>query len=528
MASIGGSGSGSPALCGSEYYVNQVLCESINQLQDLLDRADVIRDLAESAFGELKDAATAAIPSISYSGPSFQASANYSAPTSPGTALPDLSSDAPAVPALPSVPTAPSSITVDAYSGVGAAPTIPDYTGVTAPTIPPYVEGSAPVIPEHTVGTWGGNDEIPALAISTHTVDAAYSDLDDADDGLITAAVHESMFDDNETRQARIGVGEERAASDFWSANAVTAYNPGNAAQLRAAERRTNDRISESALAETIKRGEWLREDAKVLHELHIKNFDVKETLDLGAYKAYVDALIGAYGVQYGHWYDWYGTYEDARVRAYEVQWGSRIDAYVAEENSRSKGYSVQHGSEIDAYTAQENAQIEAYKAQHGNEVSVFAAEEQAKSAAYGAEWRAKADVYGVDANIYGTDGSVFSAQSSSTINLYNAEGQIVIGLTNAENERHNVLRNVFASEIDSETAKLGWSKAETDTLLQVADKEFQETVRVAELTVNNLIEAASRISELRTMLAQGLYSAANYNLTGYASQTVTGSYTTT
>lgn len=411
------------SLCGSELYANQVLCEVINNLDGLQLLAEQFRAAADAKLAELQTTALTQIggfEDIDYAVNTSAISHAYSAPTSPGTTFPDFSSDGPEAPTFPTQPTQ------TEWAGLGATPNYPTYTSI----------GSFPAI--------GASPAIPAA----YTVPAATT-------ALISDASIDAIFEKESARLARESVKEERDAVYMAASMGIGLASSSLMRRLLRAQQGTNELISKAAEDQAIQEGQWKREDAKVLHELSIRNWPLKPTLDVEAWKTQSTLDM-----------DGYRTEATVGIQAYEAEVRTLADTYRTTEEIKARAFQVE------------------------NEVP---------------------------ANVYGT-------LTRALTDKFSAEVQWTVSYKNAETTRYSALVDKFRTEIQSEGERRGWSQMHIEELLQEADKQTQYAISKAELINRISTEAAEKMAQFYVGLTASLYSAANYNLSGQGSQSVTES----
>jgi hypothetical protein len=136
-----------------------------------------------------------------------------------------------------------------------------------------------------------------------------------------------------------------------------------------------------------------------------------------------------------------------------------------------------------------------------------WATQEELEIRAYEAEQKAKADIYG-------------SATSGLT-GLYKAQVDWISGYINSETERFKARLESIRTDLAKEAEKRGWEELELRYNLETAEKETAFAIEKAKLTLNIMTEAEQAIAQLMVGLAQGIFSAADYGLSGQGQQSV-------
>jgi len=273
-------------ICSSTLYSNQTICAVMQALDDLSESATETKDLALASLDTLQaDVADgiAAMQGIDYT---------------PGTDGIDNTFNAP-----------------------GVVPVMPDFSalGPVAPTFP-----TAP-----TVGTLAAVDAAPAVP-AAHTVPAATTKL-----------IDDSTFDDIYDREAEriTEVGEKRERDAVYRAASmgIGGASAALAIGLKEAEEQTNQDISGVAQDKAIAEGEFLREDVKVLHGLHIQNWPLKPGMDLESYKTEEGLEIEAFKAQEGAAMEGYASVVSGLASAFDAQ----VKWAVGYLDAESKRYGI-------------------------------------------------------------------------------------------------------------------------------------------------------------------------------------------
>jgi len=221
-------------LCGTGIYANDVLCEVIDNLDNLIATAEAAKADAEDAITDLKSYTETVIPGladINYAANTSGVNKTYVAPSTPSE--PDYSSDKP-----------------------------------TSPTIP---SSSTPLI-------------------SSSTIDDRWNDAASKLSRVATKRERDAVY-----RASSMGLG--------MASSALTIA-------LRRAEEEANKEAANKALTANIQYADWLREDAKFVHDLAQKGYanDIQseqarrgaETQRLNALVAEMQAQIASEGERRG------------------------------------------------------------------------------------------------------------------------------------------------------------------------------------------------------------------------------------
>lgn len=234
------------AICASELYSNQTICEVIEQLDqvkddisdtysNVLEQLEILRQAGESEI--------AGIGNIDYLADTSGIPVDYTAPTA--ASEPDYSGNQPPIPSLPATPT---------------------------------IEDLSPV------------DDHPAIP-------AGYV-VPDADSQLISDSIFDDIYNREAERLARIGTKAERDAFYQASARGIGMPSPSLSLALSRAQQETDMQTAQVAQDKTIQEGEWLREDVKTLHELQIRNWPLRVQAEQGAWQAKESLDIQSYAAE--------------------------------------------------------------------------------------------------------------------------------------------------------------------------------------------------------------------------------------
>jgi hypothetical protein len=136
-----------------------------------------------------------------------------------------------------------------------------------------------------------------------------------------------------------------------------------------------------------------------------------------------------------------------------------------------------------------------------------WAKEEELEIRAYEAYNSAIASVYG---SATGGIAAIYTAQTNGLSNVINAE-------TNRYQARLEAVKTNLAYEAE----KRGWTQLKLQQELETAEKATAFAIQKAQATLAIITEAEKAVAQLMIGLAQGLYSALDYSLSGSGSQAI-------
>lgn len=192
-----------------------------------------------------------------------------------------------------------------------------------------------------------------------------------------------------------------------------------------------------------------------------------------------------------------------------------RISAAQQKTNDRVSEAALQQAVE-EATTLREDVKtlhqlnIENWPLQPKMEQDAWAKKEELDIAAYQA--------------VEGSKASIYQAATSGVVNLYRAELDWVNGYINAETERFKARLENIRTDLAKEAEKRGWEELELKHGLETAEKETLFALEKAKSTLAIIKDAEQAIAQMMIGLAQGIFSAADYGLSGSGNQNVNGS----
>jgi len=505
--------------CGlpGEGAADEVICEVIRKLDALNDLAVALKDEALQSLADLRAAGEGSIDGIQNI--NYAASVtlgDYSAPDAPDE--PDYSALGPTSPSFPTAPV------ITDPDPVDAAPTVP--SGYSVPTA---VVDTAPALPtEYTIGSYtvGTPPTVSGYAVGTVVVDtaptvpAAY-DVPAASGALISSTVIDDIFDRASARLARVSVKAERDAS--YMAAGMGLGLPSSALLLRLgkAQQETNERTSEAALEQSIQEGVWKREDVKVLHGMHIQNWpqkpeldlrswQSKEQLDVTAYTAETDANIRGATANASILMDGFRTVETVGIDAYKAETDANIRGWPLKPELSLRTYQAYQGLTLDAFKSEVDGNIRNWPLQPGLEEQTWKDKETLDVEQYRA------------ANVNKTQ--AYSTVVDGLSKAYSTQVTWVLGYLDAEGKRYAARLDGMRTNVASEAERRGWDEMKMRNALEQADKATGYAIEKAKTILEVQRQTEEAIAQLMVGLAQGVFSAANYNLQGSGSQAVTES----
>ena len=403
-------------LCGTGIYANDVLCEVIGNLDNLILTAEASLLEAQTALATLKtstETEVAAISAIDYDADTTGIGKTYVEPTAvadPGTAPTIGTVTPPTEPVLPTV--AVPSVT---------APTDPVAPGVTAPS-DPSTPSALPTLPDPTVSGW------------------------------ISDAAIQAIFDKAADNLAQVSVKDERDAQYKYSSMGVGMLNAALQKRLDEAEQNTNERISAAALENAVQEGQWKREDAQAIYTLEVQK--------------------------------------------------------SGEETSR-------YGTEAQVFSTKYNADVQWNSAKYSNDV-------QWTSSKYGTDVQWNSNKYGTDvqwqSSKYGTQVQLFSNKYSTDVQLKTSQYSTDV---DAYVNKYRADIDSFAAQVQSEGERRGWSEMQIRDVLEQADKATLYAIEKTKLVLDITRQTDEAIAQLNVGLTQAIYAAADYNLGGSGSQSI-------
>ena len=288
-------------LCGTGIYANDVLCEVINNLDNLILTAEAALIDAQTALGDLKtstETEVADIADIDYSANTVSVPKSFVAPTVVPEQVPDLVTN-----------------------------TIP---------LPDPVPELLP-------------DNLP----------------DPATDALISDATIQSIFDKAADNLAQISVKDERDAQYKYSSMGVGMLNASLQKRIDEAEQNTNERISLPALENAIQEGEWKREDAKVIYGMENERYVSRVghyNAQIDQYSAQVgefSAQVGEYSARVGRYSAQTEHYAaELRREAERRGWSEMQIRDILEQADKATLYAVEKTKQILDITRQTDEAI--------------------------------------------------------------------------------------------------------------------------------------------------------------------------
>lgn len=334
---------------------------------------------------------------------------------------------------------------------------------------------------------------------------------------LITDTVFDDLYDKAAGRLARVGAKEERDAVYMASAMGLGLPSASLMKRLERAQHGINTKTSEVALEHTVNAGVWKREDVKTLHGMHIQNWPLKPDLDLKAYQIQWSLQTALYTAETGANIQGWPLSAQLALEAYKAQEGLETDAYKAETGANVQNWALRPGLEQDAHKTTESLEIEAYKT-HTN-ASIANWPEHTKLAT--AVWQTQGQL---DSTLYKTAEDAKNSNYSSQVSGFGSEVQWTLGYLNAESQRFAARLDELKAELSREAERRGWSQLELQGILTQADKTTGYAIDQAKAILATTQQAEEAISQFLAGLTQAVYSAANYNLSGRGSQSVSES----
>lgn len=448
-------------LCSTGLYANDVLCEVINNLDALNVVADGLRVDALAALDDLKatsESGVANLDAIDYEADTSSLSLTFNAPTYTPSE-PDFSDGGPTAPTAPTLAAAP---VLDSAPSIPDAYTVQTQAVATAPTIPEEFD-----IPPHSVGA------VPVLP-------AAYV-VPPADSMLIADEVFDDVFDRASARLARVGAKEERDAMYQAASMGLGLPSASLLVRLERAQHGINTKTSEAALEASIQEGTWKREDVKTLHGLHVQNWPLKPGLDVQLFGATEGASTAAYK-----------ALTDANLQGWNLRPQIALAGYQAEESLRLDAYKTETNASVTNWSNKPRLDVEAWQSKGQLESQMYQTAEGAKNANYSAQ-----------------------------VQGFGTESQWALGYLQAETARYAARLDQLKVDITMEAERRGWSEMQLRDVLEQADKGTGYAISKAQAILATTQQAETAIAQLLAGLAQAVYSAANYDLGGRASQSV-------
>jgi hypothetical protein len=143
---------------------------------------------------------------------------------------------------------------------------------------------------------------------------------------------------------------------------------------------------------------------------------------------------------------------------------------------------------ELRTYQAEEGLQIEAYKSGLGAETDAYVAVVNGLSKAY------------------------------------QTQVDWLTGYLNAETARYSARLDGMRANIASEAEKRGWTEMQLRDILEQADKATGYAIEKARIIIENTYRAEEAVAQLMVGMTQGVFSAADYGLSGQGTQSVSES----
>jgi len=157
------------------------------------------------------------------------------------------------------------------------------------------------------------------------------------------------------------------------------------------------------------------------------------------------------------------------------------------------------HGLHIQNWPLHPRLELDTYKAEEGLEVEAYKVEQDAKTGGYRNIAAAQADVF-------------------------RSEVQWALGYLGAESDRYRSFADKLRADLAGEAERRGWSEMELRSVLEQADKDTGYAIQKAQVTLETVRQSSEAVAQLMIGLTQGVFSAADYNLSGRGSQSVTES----
>ncbi len=155
------------------------------------------------------------------------------------------------------------------------------------------------------------------------------------------------------------------------------------------------------------------------------------------------------------------------------------------------------HGLHVQNWPQKPTLDLEAYKAEEGMKIEGFSAQEGANSQGY------EATIKGLTA-------------------VFDSEVKMVLGALDAETARYKAFLEKKRVDIAEEAERRGWSEMQMKTALEEADRSTAYAIEKTKYILESLRMTTNTTAEIIGALASSMYSAANFNLSGSGSQSVT------
>jgi len=123
---------------------------------------------------------------------------------------------------------------------------------------------------------------------------------------------------------------------------------------------------------------------------------------------------------------------------------------------------------------------------------------------------------------------SIYGSATGGIAAIYTAQANGLSNVINAETNRYQARLEAVKTNLAYEAEKRGWTEAKLRLELETAEKATAFAIQKAQATLAIITEAEKAVAQLMIGLAQGLYSALDYSLSGSGQQSVSNSISQT
>lgn len=551
-------------LCGTGLYANDVLCEVIGKMDEIFASSNetLTASLAAvAAFQASSEDAMNTVTEIDYEIATDGIPVDYTPSEDP--VEPDYTGTGPVAPVAPELSAAPGvtlaptipaafvvpSHTVQALSTAPDAYNISDHVVTAGPTVPASYSPTSPpsAITPPTAPT--------AYDPSAHAVDAAPTVPDgyvvpDADQLLIDTAVSDDIFDRASAKLSRLALASKRKSAYSLASKGIGLASVSLLARMKEADQELTDKLSESALEQAVTEGNWYREDAKTIHDLHIKNwplkpkadldsYKAKEDLDIEAYKALLDASIRAWDVsprfeldlykaQQGVEQDGWKALQDFNIRSWSLKPALDVDVYKVYESLKADTHQATTSANIQNWPMAYELEIKAHQSVEPLKVDAYKTETSVGSNNWGESPKLQLQAWEsfdkLSAELYSTKVNSEATHYQASVSGFTAEVQSTLGLISESTKRFNARVDLLQKHIASEAERRGWSQMQMGDAHEQADKATAYAIQKANAILEVTRSTTEEVAKLLVGLSQGMWSAQGYSLRGSGSQSVSES----
>jgi len=174
-------------------------------------------------------------------------------------------------------------------------------------------------------------------------------------------------------------------------------------------------------------------------------------------------------------------------------------DQEIAEGTWLREDVKTLHGMHIQNWPLRPRLSLDSYQAEEQLTIDAFRAQETAGTAGY-------------------------QAIVSGLATAYDAEVKWAIGYLQAESDRYRTEIQRFSAEVGEQNGRLEWTKYQSMTDLEAADKATKYAIEKAQYILDTSRETAQVTAQIIGTLASAIYTAADYGLSGSGSQSVSES----